>query len=142
MTNAKKLASYRTIAVDTATPGKLILMLYDGALRFLHAAEQGFQMESLSARQETVHNNLIKAQNVISELQRCLNIREGGDVAINLFRLYDFMNTRLMDANVRKQPENIRIVAQLLGEIRDAWEQMLQEQGTPAGSAAGLSLSA
>ena len=66
--------------------------------------------------QEAVHNNLLRAQNIISELQRCLNLRGGGDFAINMFRLYDFMNTRLMEANARKEPENIRIVLRLLGE--------------------------
>jgi flagellar secretion chaperone FliS len=138
----KRLASYQSVAVATASPGKLILMLFDGALRFLKAAEEGFEVEGLRERQEAIHNNLIKAQNIISELQRCLNLREGGDFAINLFRLYDFMNTRLMEANVRKESENIRIVARLLGEVRDAWEQMLREQAGSSAQAASVSLSA
>ena len=138
----KRLASYQSVAVATASPGKLILMLYDGALRFLGAAEDGFRLEGLRERQEAVHNNLIKAQNIISELQRCLSVRDGGDFAINLFRLYDFMNTRLMEANVRKEPENIRVVARLLGEVRDAWDQMLREQAASACPAASASLSA
>jgi flagellar protein FliS len=138
----KRLASYQSVAVATASPGKLILMLYDGALRFLQAAEDGFKVKELRERQEAVHNNLIKAQNIISELQRCLSVRDGGDFAINLFRLYDFMNTRLMEANVRKEPANIRIVARLLGEVRDAWDQMLREQSAATAQTAGVSLSA
>jgi flagellar protein FliS len=138
----KRLASYQSVAVATASPGKLILMLYDGALRFLQGAEDGFKIKGLRERQEAVHNNLIKAQNIISELQRCLSVRDGGDFAINLFRLYDFMNTRLMEANVRKEPENIRVVARLLGEVRDAWDQMLREQAAATPQTAGVSLSA
>lgn len=138
----KRLASYQSVAVATASPGRLILMLFDGALRFLRTAEDGFQITELRERQETVHNNLLRAQNIISELQRCLNVREGGEFAVNMFRLYDFMNTRLMEANVRKEPGNIRVVARLLGEIRDAWEQMLNEQLAESAPAAGMTLTA
>jgi flagellar secretion chaperone FliS len=138
----KRLASYQSVAVATASPGKLILMLFDGAMRFLHAAEDGFKLSGVRERQEVVHNNLLKAQNIISELQRCLNLRDGGDFAINLFRLYDFMNTRLMEANVRKESENIRVVSRLLGEVRDAWDQMLREQAAANAQTATVSLSA
>ena len=133
---AKRLASYRTVSVETASPGKLILMLYDGALRLLRSAEDGFRLESPGARTEAVHNNLMKAQEIIAELQRCLNLRDGGDFAINMFRLYDFMVMRLIEANMKKQPENVRVVIQLLSEVRDAWDQMLREQGAGAGSGA------
>lgn len=142
MVNAKKLASYKTVSVDTASPGKLILMLFDGALRFLRTAEDGFRLECPRTRQETIHNNLIKAQNIVAELQRCLNFREGGEFSINMFRLYDFMNAQIMEANVKKEPENIRVVLRLLGEIRDAWDQMLREQGNHVEQLAGVSLSA
>jgi flagellar secretion chaperone FliS len=139
---AKKLASYRTVSVDTASPGKLILMLYDGALRFLRAAEDGFSRECPRARGETVHNNLMRAQEIIAELQRCLNVRDGGDFAFNMFRLYDFMIAQLIEANTKKKPENVRVVIQLLGEVRDAWDQMLREQGSGAMQTASLSMSA
>lgn len=138
----KRLASYQNVAVATASPGKLVLMLFDGALRFLHTAEDGFKLPGQRERIEVVHNNLIKAQNIISELQRCLNLRDGGEFSTNLFRLYEFMNARLMEANVRKEPENIRVVARLLGEIRDAWDQMLREQSASASQMAGAAMSA
>jgi flagellar secretion chaperone FliS len=139
---AKRLASYRTVSIDTASPGKLILMLYDGALRFLRAAEDGFRLENPGARAEAVHNNLMRAQEIIAELQRCLNVRDGGEFAINMFRLYDFMVMRLIEANMKKQPENVRVVIQLLGEVREAWDQMLREQGAGAMQSASLSMSA
>jgi flagellar protein FliS len=142
MLTAKKLASYKTVAVDTASPGRLILMLFDGALRFLGAAEAGFDLADERARNETVHNNLMRTQAIVQELQRALNLREGGAFAVNMFRLYDFMNTRLMEANMKKQPDNIRVVSRLLGEIRDAWEQMLRQQAGGIEQPTGLSLSA
>lgn len=120
--------SYRTLAVETAGPGRLILMLFDGALRFLHAAEAGFELEDLRERNEAINNNLIRVQNIVTELQRCLDLGQGGDFARNMYALYDFMNTQLMEANMRKELEPIRTVARLLGEIRESWQEMLEKQ--------------
>lgn len=142
MVNTKKLASYRTIAVDTASPGKLILMLFDGALRFLDAAETGCRLREMKERIETVHNNLIKVQNIIQELQRCLDLSAGGEFARNMFRIYDFMQTRLMEANLRKEPDNIQIVRKLLLEIREAWDEMLHAQSPDWAPSVGVSFSA
>lgn len=143
MVNTRQVSSYKTVAVDTASPAKLILMLYDGALRFLGTALEGFEIEDVQKRNETIHNNLLKAQNILLELQRCLNHRDGGEFALNMFRLYDFMITQIMEANMKKQPGNLRPVMNMISEIRDAWEQMMREQGTQAAPAgAGLSLSA
>lgn len=139
---AKKLASYRTVAVDTASPGKLILMLFEGALRFLRTAEEGFAVECPRQRQETIHNNVMKAEAIVQELQRCLNVRDGGDFAVNMFRLYDYMMQQLIEANVSKNPEPIRTVLHLLSDLRDAWAQMLSEQGAQSDRSVNLSMSA
>lgn len=141
MLPAKKLASYRSVSVDTASPGKLILMLFDGALRFLHLAEDGFRQTDLRVRQETIHNNIVKTQNIILELQRSLNVRDGGEFAVNMFRIYDYMMQQLIQANTRKDPEGVRVVIGLVGEIRGAWDEMLQQQGATV-QAAGMSMSA
>jgi len=120
--------SYRTLAVETAGPGRLILMLFDGALRFLNAAETGFEVEDLRERNEAINNNLIRVQNIVTELQRSLDLEKGEEFARNLYALYDFMATQLMEANMKKQIEPIRTVARLLGEIREAWQEMLANQ--------------
>lgn len=120
--------SYRTLAVETAGPGRLILMLFDGALRFLHAAEAGFELENPREKNEAIHNNLIRVQNIVLELQRCLDLEQGGDFAATMYALYDFMNTQIMEANLRKEVEPIHTVARLLGEIRDSWQEMLEKQ--------------
>ncbi len=141
MLPSKKLASYRSVSVDTASPGKLILMLFDGALRFLHLAEDGFRQTDVRVRNETIHNNIIKTQNIILELQRSLNVRDGGEFAVNMFRIYDYMMQQLIEANNRKDPEGVRVVIGLFGELRGAWDEMLQQHGAPA-QAAGMSMSA
>jgi flagellar protein FliS len=125
--------SYRTLAVETASPGRLILMLFDGAVRFLGAAEAGFEIEELRDRNEAINNNLVRVQNIVTELQRSLDLKKGGEFARNMYALYDFMNTQIMEANIRKDVEPVKIVSRLLGEIRDAWQEMLENnpEGNP-----------
>lgn len=117
------------MAVETASPGKLILMLYNGAIGFLDRAEDGFSMDgSLAEKYERVSNNLIKAQKIIAELQSALDFNRSKEIAENLFRLYGFMSDQLQEANLKKTPEPIRTVRRLLVELRDSWEEMLSNQ--------------
>lgn len=119
--------SYRTMSITTASPGRLILMLFDGALRFMAEAENGFNESDFVKRSETIHNNLMKVQNILHELQRSLDMEVGGEFAERMYALYDFMTAQIRQANLKKDPEPIRIVAKMLGGIRDAWAQMLEQ---------------
>jgi len=123
-------ASYRAVAIRTATPGQLILMLFDGALRFIGAAEQAFNEENIVKRNELVHNNIVRALNILRELQSSLNMDAGGEFASQMYGLYDFMSTQLQTANLEKKVEPLQLVYRLLGEIRDAWSEMLNKSLT------------
>lgn len=125
--------TYRSNAILTASPGQLVLMLYDGVLKSLTLAQEAFkQPESDFRRFETINHHLLKAQEIITELQAGLNLEAGGDFAKTMHRLYDYHNRRLVEANLRKQVEPVIEVEKLIREIRDAWAQMLaqQDQGT------------
>jgi flagellar secretion chaperone FliS len=124
--------SYKSVAVTTATPGQLVLMLFDGAIRFLATAAHGFQLENIATRNEQIHNNLIKAQKILRELQCSLDLKSGGEFATTMFALYDFMLDQLQTANLAKDASPIGTVERLLGEIRDAWAKMLQQSATIA----------
>lgn len=103
-------------------------MLYDGSLRFMAAAELGFQEEHFARRNEIIHNNILRAQAIITELQATLNMEKGGAFSENLYRLYDFMQNHLSQANREKSIEKIKVVAGFMQDIRDAWSQMLLQQ--------------
>lgn len=121
--------AYQAQAVLTASPGQLILMLYDGALRFLGHARDALQSTDENARRiETINTNLLKAQNIIAELQSCLNHEAGGDHAANLDRLYDYYLRRLLEANMRKKVEPVIEVEKLVRDLRDGWAEMLRTQ--------------
>lgn len=120
--------SYRQNSVQTASPGQLILMLFDGALRFMNRAIQGFELADVAQRYETVHINLVKTQAIIDELQASLNFEVGGDFPRTMSSLYDFLRTQLRTANVKKDAAPVHIVIELLGDIRGAWSTMLAQQ--------------
>jgi len=124
---AQYARAYKTVAVRTATPGHLVLMLFDGALRFVSAALQGFECENLARRNEEVHNNAIKTQNILRELQCSLDMKAGGEFSQRMQALYEFMIDQLLRANMTKTAEPFQIVEKLLTEIRNAWAQMLEQ---------------
>lgn len=119
--------SYQSVAISTATPGQLVLMLFDGALRFMAKAEAAFNLEDLLKRSETIHNNIVHAEAILRELQCSLDMSVEGDFSQRMYALYDFMLTQLHQANLKKDPAPIGIVCNLLGQIRDAWAQMLEK---------------
>lgn len=122
--------AYRANSVLTASPGQLTLMLYDGALRSLNIARDAFGRPADDPRRiEIINTQLIKAQAIIGELQDTLNHEVGGDFSRQMHRLYDYYNRRLLEANLRKQPEPVIEVERLLREVRDAWAEMLTKQG-------------
>lgn len=134
--------SYKQVSAQTASPGQLVLMLYDGAIRFMERALQGFNNEDPLEFNQTISNNLIRAQSILGELNSSLNMEQGGDLAQTLRRLYEYMDDRLTESNVRKTPDGVRDTIRRLTIIRDAWQLMLQrraaETARPREEMAGL----
>ena len=127
--------TYRTNAVLTASPGQLVLMLYDGALKALAIALDAFgRPEDDPSRIEVINAQLIKAQAIISELQSGLNFEAGGEFAHTMNRLYEYHKRRLFEANIRKTTAPVLEVEKLIRELRDAWAEMLTKQDAPTGS--------
>jgi len=123
--------TYRANAILTASPGQLVLMLYDGALKAIAIAREAFDAPSEDMRRiETINTQLLKAQSILTELQNGLNLEAGGEFARTMHRLYDYHNRRLLEANLRKQVEPVIEVERLVRELRDAWAQMLAQQDT------------
>jgi flagellar secretion chaperone FliS len=135
MLTANPWKSYRQVATQTASPGQLVLMLYDGAIRFLEQALTGFDTEDLSESNATVSNNILRAQAVISELNNSLNLAEGGELAATLRRLYEYMEWNLVQSNINKQAGGIKEAILRLTVLRDAWVAMLNRQTAGAESA-------
>ena len=120
------ISSYRETQIKTASRGKLIVLLYDGLVKFLDIALENIPKK----RYDIVNKNIIKAQDIISELIIALNM-EAGDVSGKLLSIYTFFNKKLIEANVQKDPEGIKFVRNMMCELREAWGEIAKKSGNP-----------
>lgn len=137
------LNPYRKTAVTTATAMELVLMVYDECIRSLELAEEAFATGG-PASVEQIGNHLLHAQETITELSYSLDLDQGGEIAVNLHRLYEFMLHHLSQANVKKELAPVKDVREMMADLRNAWmqvaaqESMLQPRDTPpSGSRSG-----
>lgn len=117
---------YKSNEVSTMSQGKLIVMLYDGAIRFLKIARENMTPK----KYEIVNNNIIKAEDIITELISSLNFEAGGEIAQNLLSIYIYIKNRLLEANTQKDPSIIDEVIQMLGTLKEAWEDVAKREST------------
>ena len=122
--------AYKKASVNTLDQTKLIIMLYDGAIK-----NASFAVEHMKSGQiEKVHDCLIKTKNIVTELMATLNMDRGGDIAKNLQSLYSYMFSQLIEANMNKKTEPVVIVIDLLKELRAAWTQINSKKKNDANS--------
>lgn len=119
--------AYKETQIKTANQIRLIVMLYDGAIRHLNLALDSFSEGH--RRYDVINNHIIAAQDILSELTASLDFDRGGALAKNLFSLYSFMNRQLMEANMKKDPAPLQAVKKHLGELREAWEVISTRKG-------------
>lgn len=120
---------YRRMQVETASQGKLILMLYEGAIKNLHLAQQCVDSKNING----AHNSLMKAQRIIQELNNTLNM-DAGEIAQNLRNLYLYMLDRLAKANMEKSSVIISEVLELLAELKIGWDGIILKKNHQAAS--------
>ena len=111
---------YLQTQVRSSSPLELVVMLYDGALQATAAAADALTRKDIPARRAA----LSKALAIVGELQNTLDLKQGGAVAQELDRLYDWMTTELVQAAVRQDPAPIDAVRRVLGTLRDGWQQI------------------
>jgi flagellar secretion chaperone FliS len=112
--------AYRESAVLTASPEQLVVMLYDGARRFLFQAATAMRSDNV----ELAHTKLRRAEAIIQHLRDTLDMDQG-EVAARLQSIYLFCNRHLNEARVKRDPAKIEQVSGLLGELREAWNAAL-----------------
>ena len=91
------IAAYQDNAVSTQSKGRLIVMLYDGAIKFMKLAIMEMEKKNYEAKGRYIN----KALDIINELNVVLDMDAGGEIAGNLRKLYIFMNNRLSQANIK-----------------------------------------
>ncbi len=121
--NQAKNAAYKKTQVETASPEALILMLYDGSIKFINQAEIAFEDKNI----EQISNLLLRIQAIFAELMSALDKEKGGEIAENLERLYVFFLEKLGDANVRKDLAPLLEIKPLIQNLRNTWELAMQK---------------
>jgi flagellar secretion chaperone FliS len=122
MTN-RHINAYRQTEIQSRTPLELVVMLYDGALRFLTDASAAAARNDRRARAEGVS----KALAIVCELQNTLNVEAGGEIARQLDGLYGYMTSRLLDATAKRDDAALGEVHRLLSTLRDGWAEIASQ---------------
>ncbi|MNB88218.1 Flagellar protein FliS [compost metagenome] len=112
--------AYQKNKYQTASPHRLTLMLYNGAIQFAGKAREAMLENNIS----DTNLYLQKSQDIIYELLSSLNVKEGGELATNLKNLYFYMIDRLIESNIQKKSSGIDEVMNMLEELKSAWEQI------------------
>jgi flagellar protein FliS len=115
-----RAGAYKEQSILTATPGQLVVMLYDGCLRFLHQAAFAMRDGDMAVS----GNRLSRAEAIIDELLTTLDLEQGGEIASRLQGIYVFCNRHLLEARTDRDAEKIEKVSELMGELRESWAQV------------------
>lgn len=111
---------YQKNAVQTASPAKLTLMLYDGAVKFTNIAIEAIEAGDI----EKAHNNIVKAQNIIVEFRSTLDMKY--PVAKDFDVVYDYIYRRLVEANMRKDKDILVEALKHIKTMRDTWREVMK----------------
>lgn len=124
--------AYRKVDIETASQGKLIVMLFNGAIQRAEEAKRQLQ----KGRIDGVHNNLVRAQEIVAELRSALDMQGGGDIARNLNRIYEYFQHLLVKANIQKKTTPIEECIDMMTDMRDTWQELFQQVGKNSPSSA------
>lgn len=134
---AKATDQYLVQRVMSASPEQLVAMLLEGGQRFLGLAIQDQERNDLPARA----NHLGRVLAIIDELIARLNHEDGGEVVVNLIRIYDWWSRELLEGSQKKDAGRLEAVKRQMGEMRETWEQLHQNRAAQ-GKAEAPALSA
>jgi flagellar protein FliS len=123
----KGLGRYQDMKVQTASPAQIMIMLYDGAIRFSLQAKKKIEDRDFEGKGIFIS----KTQAIIDELMNSLDFSIAPDLCSNLQQLYIYINERLTHANIQLDPEAMEEVIQLLNTLRDGWKQALATEQDP-----------
>src|SRR5690625_4669930 len=111
--------AYKNNSVNTASPGELTLMLYNGCLKFIRYGKKGIEEKNM----ELKNTNIKKAQDIITELMVTLD--QEATITKEIMPLYDYINQLLIDANINNDAETLMEASELVEEFRDTWKEVL-----------------
>lgn len=131
--SSAQYGAYRKVDVETASQGKLVVMLFNGAIHRAEEAKRQLEKNNNAG----AHNNLIRAQEILGELRGALNMK-AGTIAEKLDRIYEYLQHLLIQANLRKDGGSISECLGHLVSIRDTWEEAFSDAARSAAKDGGV----
>ena len=120
----KRSNTYQEIAVQTSSPTKLVVMLYEGAIRFLGQSVTAIESKDIDTKRQSID----RAMAVIQHLQSTLDRDRGGDVAAELDRLYIYITSKVLEGSTKLQTEPIEEAIKLLNVLLSGWEEIVKKE--------------
>ncbi|MDR1045202.1 MAG: flagellar export chaperone FliS [Candidatus Adiutrix sp.] len=114
---------YRQTQVTTVDKGRLIVLLYEGAIKFLHEAVRAEETADIPAKAHYIN----RALDIISELSQSLNMQDGGDIASNLKRIYQFWTGHLLKAKISRDCQALKDVIEMMESLVEAWHTVCRQ---------------
>lgn len=115
------LKQYKKNQIETATPEQVLILLYDGAIQYLNRAKVALE-EGNSAQ---FHNNVVGCEKILLEFMNTLDMNQGGKLAENLYKLYDYYYRTLVNAGISKNVKGIDEVLKHLMGLRETWQKAI-----------------
>jgi flagellar protein FliS len=128
MAIANPYQAYKQQSVINASPGQLIIMLYNGCMKFIKLAEKSIEQKDFQG----ANNAIQRAQDIVEELMSGLDMQY--DISNNFLSLYEYMDRRLVEANIKKDKTILKEVYNLIAQLRDTWVEVVKINGTPSRS--------
>lgn len=112
---------YKQNSIMTASPEELVLMLYNGIIRFIEEAKLAIKDKNI----EKAHNSIMRAQDIVLELMATLDMQY--DISKNLYNIYEYISRRLVEANLKKDTEALDEVKTLVSDLKDTWTKAVNK---------------
>ena len=124
--------AYKKASVNTASQAELVVLLYEGAVKKLTSASSKFTPDGKLpvGNIESFSSDVLRAQEIITELQVSLDMEKGGEISRNLMALYIFFNDQLRSANISKNKEKIDSVLNMMSQLTDSWRQAVEKSNS------------
>ena len=121
--------AYKKASVNTASQAELVVLLYEGAVKKLASASSKVGPDGTLpvATIESFSSDVLRAEEIITELQVSLDMEKGGEIARNLMSLYLYFNDQLRSANISKNKEKIDSVLNMMSQLADSWRQAAEK---------------
>ncbi|MBW1709077.1 MAG: flagellar export chaperone FliS [Deltaproteobacteria bacterium] len=114
---------YKRTQVTTVDKGRLIVLLYEGAIKFIRQAKECSQAKDFEGKA----NNINRAMDIIAELNHSLNMKEGGEISANLRKLYLFISDQLLKSKINNDIKSMDDVVQILNTLLEAWNEVVNK---------------